>query len=298
MWQVIKMWYNVFNLVQNISASFAFFPPPPAYYVCPKLRDTSKLKFIAQGQDYSLQKNFECFYLKTPKLRGYGNQKIVAVFMKHDEAKMTILYSHGNATDLGYTVPFLRELQEVLKCNIFCYDYSGYGESARGVRPMVNHTLADILSCYDCLVNKYQIEPSKIVLYGESLGSGPTVWLAATKSSKKGPKFGGMVLHAPLLSGLRVLFPTASCWPSVWDVYPNQNLIKKVNCPVQIIHGGNDGVISQLHGRKLQELAPNATEYPLWISEAGHNDLPSFPQYFVTLQKFLKELELQSQLLV
>eukprot|EP01025_Chloroclados_australasicus_P010250 TRINITY_DN14096_c1_g1_i2.p1 TRINITY_DN14096_c1_g1~~TRINITY_DN14096_c1_g1_i2.p1 ORF type:complete len:315 (-),score=26.21 TRINITY_DN14096_c1_g1_i2:259-1074(-) len=269
----------------------AFFPPTPGYAIQPHPQRKSQLQFIAlneEGSSYS--KQFDCFLLKTPKISGYGGQDIVAIYMQHQEAKLTLLYSHGNATDLGYQVPFLRRLQSAVKCNIMCYDYTGYGRSSN-VKPMVNHTLADIQACYDCLVNEYKVEPKRIVLYGESLGSGPAIWLAS-----KTPQIAGVVLHAPLMSGLKVLAPGASWWPTFLDVFPNDRLIKKIKVPIQVMHGELDEVISCQHGKTLQQLAPNATGTPLFLPQAGHNNLPAFQEYFQTVWKFLKQVEKEQQL--
>jgi hypothetical protein len=45
----------------------------------------------------------------------------------------------------------------------------------------------------------------------------------------------GLILHSPIMSGIRVL--TASRLLSCWDIYPNIERIKSVQCPVFIIHG-------------------------------------------------------------
>jgi len=42
---------------------------------------------------------------------------------------MTIIYSHGNATDIGAMYPLQAILSNSLECNVVSYDYSGYGES-------------------------------------------------------------------------------------------------------------------------------------------------------------------------
>eukprot|EP01023_Acetabularia_acetabulum_P034054 TRINITY_DN31976_c0_g4_i1.p1 TRINITY_DN31976_c0_g4~~TRINITY_DN31976_c0_g4_i1.p1 ORF type:complete len:283 (-),score=30.96 TRINITY_DN31976_c0_g4_i1:489-1337(-) len=276
------MWYHV---VQNISASFAFFPPTPSYSVENVPNQPNKLKFIYQSQDVTNMDGVECFYLNTPKMGGYGNQKIVAVFLKHERAKTTLLYSHGNATDLGYAIHSISQLMRQTRCNILCYDYTGYGRSSPGIEPKPNHTLADIKACYNCLVHTKNINPKNIVLYGESLGSGPTVWLAS-----KTPEIGGVILHAALLSGLRVLAPGASWWPSVLDVYPNDKLIKDIRSPVQIIHGEHDEVIGVEHGKKLHSLA-KTSKTPLWVPRGHHNDLTMYEIYYHTVNKFVAEIE-------
>lgn len=75
-----------------------------------------------------------------------GGTKIVTAFFPYmhrstgQRAKLTILYSHGNAVDLGHMLPVYRELSRLLRVNVMGYDYSGYGRST-GL-PSVANTLA------------------------------------------------------------------------------------------------------------------------------------------------------------
>jgi hypothetical protein len=66
-----------------------------------------------------------------------------------------------------------RELCKLLRVNVMAFDYTGYGTSTG--KPSVGASLTDIEAVYHCLVNDYSVAPSNIVLYGQSVGSGPTV---------------------------------------------------------------------------------------------------------------------------
>ncbi|KAI9089245.1 hypothetical protein K1719_029524 [Acacia pycnantha] len=59
-----------------------------------------------------------------------ADNKIVATFWKHPFARFTLLYSHGNATDLGQMQELFIELRAHLRVNVMSYDYSGYGASS------------------------------------------------------------------------------------------------------------------------------------------------------------------------
>eukprot|EP01018_Ginkgo_biloba_P028250 Gb_35346 [translate_table: standard] len=131
----------------------------------------------------------------------------------------------------------------------FCrYDYSGYGQSTGKVRdlecgcftwflmlllplkqPSECNTYADIEAAYRCLEEQYGVREEDIVLYGQSVGSGPTLDLAARRSRLR-----AVVLHSPILSGLRVMYPVKRTY---WfDIYKNIDKIGLVNCPVLIMH--------------------------------------------------------------
>ncbi len=90
-----------------------------------------------------------------------------------------------------------RELSKELRINVLGYDYSGYGRSTG--TPSVSNTIADINTCYQFLLRVKGKKPQDIVVYGQSVGSGPTCDLGASEKDLK-----GIVLHSPLMSGMYV----------------------------------------------------------------------------------------------
>ncbi|HAX79930.1 MAG TPA: hypothetical protein DCY88_29865 [Cyanobacteria bacterium UBA11372] len=62
------------------------------------------------------------------KLTTANGVSISAIYLPNPKAKYTILYSHGNAEDLGYGLPMLKELRDI-GFSVFAYDYQGYGTS-------------------------------------------------------------------------------------------------------------------------------------------------------------------------
>ena len=93
--------------------------------------------------------------------------------------------------------PPCRELSKELRINVLGYDYSGYGCSTG--TPSVSNAIADINACYQYLLQAKGKRPQDIVIYGQSVGSGPTCDIAASEKSVK-----GIVLHSPLMSGITV----------------------------------------------------------------------------------------------
>lgn len=67
-------------------------------------------------------------------------------------------------------------------------------------QPSESDTYADIEAVYQCLETEYGVSQEDVILYGQSVGSGPTLHLAS-----KLPRLRGVVLHSAILSGLRVL---------------------------------------------------------------------------------------------
>ena len=85
------------------------------------------------------------------------------------------------------------EVAKDLKANLCAYDYTGYGQS-KG-RASIPDTIADIDAVFQWLLRR-DIDKQDIILYGQSLGSGPSLDLAARERY-----IGGVVLHAAFASG-------------------------------------------------------------------------------------------------
>ena len=79
----------------------------------------------------------------------------------------------------------------------------GYGKSNGS--PTEKNCYADIEAAYRYLLEVRRIPPEQIVLYGRSLGSGPSCYLAA-KTAREGRSVGGVILQSPLLSAYRLIF--------------------------------------------------------------------------------------------
>ncbi|CAA0825454.1 alpha/beta-Hydrolases superfamily protein [Striga hermonthica] len=265
-------------LISQLAAKFAFFPPSPATYQVKK-RDDGKLVAVSTASSLPIAVDDSSLdVLSIPTKRG---NKIVAFYLRNPYARLTVLYSHGNAADLGQLYDLFVQLKANLRVNLIGYDYSGYGASTG--KPSEYDTYADIEAVYECLQTEYGISQEDLILYGQSVGSGPTLHLAAQL-----PRLRGVVLHSAILSGLRVLCHvkfTLCC-----DIYKNVNKIRKVKSPVLVIHGTEDDVVSWLHGNGLWEMAREPYE-PLWIKGGGHCNLELYPDYIRHLCKFIQEME-------
>lgn len=262
------------NVTSHVAAKFAFFPPdPPTYDVH---RDEHG-KAIFSG--LNAERNVDVHLLDT---RG-GNQ-IVATFWKHPFGKLTLLYSHGNAADLGQMQELFVELRAHLRLNIMGYDYSGYGASTG--KPSELNTYYDIEAVFNCLKDEYGIKQEDVILYGQSVGSGPTLHLASRLDRLR-----AVVLHSAILSGIRVLYPVKM---TLWfDIFKNIDKIRHVSCPVLVIHGTRDDIVDCSHGKRLWELAKEKYD-PLWVQGGGHCNLETFPEYIKHLRKFVHAMEKHS----
>jgi alpha-beta hydrolase superfamily lysophospholipase len=203
-----------------------------------------------------------------------GGLSISAIHLKNANAANTILFSHGNAEDLGTLRPTLEELRK-LGFSVFAYDYRGYGTSSGASSEET--TYQDVDAAYDYLTRVEKIPPERIIALGRSLGGAIAIDLAARKP------LGGLIVESSFVSAYRVLtrFPI---YP--FDQFKSLSKISSVHCPVLVMHGTSDEVISFWHGRKLFEAA-NEPKQSYWVQGAGHNNLSEVagPAYGQTLNK-------------
>ena len=95
---------------------------------------------------------------------------------------LCLVFSHGNAEDIGMRLQYFREVAVILQCNVFCYEYTGYGQSS-GV-PTEESILACIEAAYKYVTNILGVRWDRIVLYGCSLGSATDARRDATRGGR------------------------------------------------------------------------------------------------------------------
>jgi fermentation-respiration switch protein FrsA (DUF1100 family) len=214
-------------------------------------------KLIFQPQPSSYLDNSEIIKLITP----HGD-KISARFFQNPAAEHTILFSHGNAEDIGMAAFFLEELRNA-GFAVFAYDYRGYGTSEG--KPSEENTYQDAQTAYKYVTEELKIPSEKIIFHGRSLGGAVTVDLATHR------KCGGLVVESSFVSAFRIItkyqiFPI--------DKFQNLKKIKQVKCPILFIHGRKDSLIPFWHAERLFAAA-NEPKFSLWLDEADHNNIYS-----------------------
>ncbi|GKD38368.1 hypothetical protein Tco_1258575 [Tanacetum coccineum] len=104
--------------LSHLVAKFAFFPPSPPTYQINKVDDgkhiavysSSGIPLDGDGDDGC---SVDVLSLDTKR----GN-KIVAFYLRNPYARLTLLYSHGNAADLGQLFDLFVQLKANLRVNL------------------------------------------------------------------------------------------------------------------------------------------------------------------------------------
>jgi fermentation-respiration switch protein FrsA (DUF1100 family) len=173
---------------------------------------------------------------------------LVAWHAPAKDDKPTILYFHGNAANAANRAPRVEMIHED-GFGVLYLNNRGYGGS--GGNPTEADNVADAIAAYDHLIG-FGVPAAKIVAYGESLGSGQAVRLAAKKL------VAAVVLEAPLTSTVDVARTIYFWLPLrllIVDKYDNEHNIRFVRAPILILHGEQDEVIPVEMGLRVYRAA-------------------------------------------
>ncbi len=201
-----------------------------------------------------------------------------------DDSRGVVLFSTGNAGTIADRMVSIGQFRD-LGFDVCIYDYGGYGKSSG--RPSEKRLYADIRAFWYYLTEERGVEPDRIVLFGRSLGSGPTCELATEVRP------GAIILESAFLSVAsmaREMFPVYPARLMVRHRFDNAAKIGDADAPLLFIHSHDDEIVSFRQGRELYELAPQPKEF-LEI-RGGHNDafMVSQHEYEKTLTRFLYPL--------
>jgi pimeloyl-ACP methyl ester carboxylesterase len=229
---------------------------------------------------YVFQRNFlyhpdKNNYLRSEKLNADTKEIFVpstegialkAWFYKNPQNKYTVLFFHGNAGGLGNRIYKLNELKN-LNLNYLIISWRGFSGNALE------------------WLEKNNISKNKIILYGESLGTGVAVEVSQNQ------KFAGIILESPytsIVDAANIYYPYLPVDLILKDKYLSLKKIKNINSPILIMHGEVDRIIPVAMGKKLFDE----------IKSKKYGYFPQFDRHMMTynselkleLQKFIKTL--------
>jgi fermentation-respiration switch protein FrsA (DUF1100 family) len=183
------------------------------------------------------------------------------------ENKPVILYFHGNGGALRYRATRFRKLVSD-GIGLVGLEYRGFGGLAG--EPTEAGLIADAQAAYDFAVTRYPVQ--QIVVWGESLGSGVAVALAAQQP------VGRLILEAPFTS-IEAIGAMRYWYMPVWllmkDQYHSDERIAKVTAPVLILHGARDSVVPYAMGEQLFDLT-KAQKHIVRFLDGSHEDLDQY----------------------
>jgi fermentation-respiration switch protein FrsA (DUF1100 family) len=210
-----------------------------------------------------------------------GGEKVIAWHVPPRRNKPVVLYFHGNGGAVRLRVP---RFQKIVAAGfgLVALSYRGYGGSSG--MPTEAGLIDDARAAYAFAAARYPAE--RIVLWGESLGTGVAVALAAEKP------VGRVILESPYTSAVDIA--SAHYWLLpvrllMKDQFRSDLRIRRITAPVLILHGDADGIIPVEYGQRLFAMIAGKKKM-VRFPRGGHNDLDEFGAAAVAV-KFIEGVE-------
>jgi fermentation-respiration switch protein FrsA (DUF1100 family) len=311
--------------------------PPSPGAIHPAFRDVHEVELLSADGTRCLAWHWPAppagaavppfFWLRAPGIGGYTEAALRAACGALREqypllSSVDVLMFHGNAGDRSHRLGWMHLLRDGLGLSVTVLDYRGYGGSAGS--PSEEGLIADGLAAALWLRSKRASEGAvrPMVLWGESIGSGVAIALAAQGGQKnarvgeverggargeaRGPgvKPDAIVLEAGLASCVDI---AAKAYPFLpirlpllmRDRFDNAVRAKRMPpaLPVLQIHGGKDELVPLADGEALFRALPATRKRMVVLGGAGHNDVPYYDprRYLAEVAAFLHEEVLQGR---
>lgn len=183
-----------------------------------------------------------------------------------DPRAPTLLFFHGNAGTIAHRAHKARAMLDA-GLGVFLAEYRGFGGNPG--KPSEAGLYQDARAALHWLLER-GLPASRIVLYGESLGTGVAIQMATEIENLM-----AVVLEAPytrLPELAPAIVPPGVASMLMVDIYDSRAKLPLVGAPLLIIHGEQDGVVPVAMGRELLAAAPGEKE-GFFFPQAGHNDV-------------------------
>lgn len=195
-----------------------------------------------------------------------------------DKPQPVVIFGHGNGELIDFWPQELRKFAS-LGVALLLVEYPGYGRSTGN--PTEKSVTDTFIAAYDWLTSRHDVDASRIILLGRSLGGGAVCALARHRPSA------ALILMSTFTSAKS--FAKKFLVPSflVRDPFDNLEVVKNYSNPILILHGRHDTLIPYSHAKALHAAAKQAE---MITYNAGHNDCPpDWNVFWKDMENFLRK---------
>lgn len=199
-------------------------------------------------------------------------------FQTDQQPRGVVIYFHGNRQHIAHYAGYAKNFT-AYGYEVWMFDYPGFGKSTGDFNEQMIYNWSLIV--YKLARASYQ--PSQIIIYGKSLGTGFATQLASIRDCKQ------LLLETPyyklpyLLQHYLPMYPENILKMQV----PTGEYIKNVTAPITIFQGTSDWTVTEGNTNKLKPLL-KSTDTIILIPGGKHNNLPAFDAYKQQLEKLLR----------
>jgi uncharacterized protein len=193
-----------------------------------------------------------------------------------------VVVFNGNGGNRSLRAPLAGALAG-MGLHVLLFDYRGYGGNPG--RPTEEGLAADARAALDHLAGRPEVDPGRVVYFGESLGAAVALRLAVERPPA------ALVLRSPFASLAevgRLHYPLLPVSLLLRDRYDSAALIGRLTAPLLVVAGGRDRIVPAGHSRRLFAAAPQPKRLAV-LDGVDHNDheLLAGPWLLAELGRFL-----------
>ncbi len=209
------------------------------------------------------------WFIRTPVSRDLG--AVAVVF-------------NGNAGDRSFRAPLAAALSTA-GLSVLLFDYRGYGGNPGS--PSEHGLIADARAAREYVISRNDVDPARVVYFGESLGAAVAVALSVEHPPA------ALVLRSPFTSLAdmgRLHYAFLPVRLLLRDHFDAVDQIRRVKCQVLIVAGDRDSIVPPEQSRRMFETAVAPKRFVL-IHGADHNDftLAAGPELMTEVSQFLRD---------
>jgi alpha-beta hydrolase superfamily lysophospholipase len=210
----------------------------------------------------------------------YNKNSTINIIQFHTQGqpKGVVLYFHGNRENIAHYADYAKNFT-ASGYEVWMFDYPGFGKSTGVFSEQMIYTWS--LLFYKLARASY--EPSQIIIYGKSLGTGFATQLASIRDCKH------LILETPYYSLPFLLQHYLPFYPAkiIKMQVPTYEYMKNVTAPVTIFQGTSDWTVTPANSEKLKPMLKQ-TDTIILIDGGKHNNLPTYDAYKQELKKLLQ----------
>jgi len=209
------------------------------------------------------------------------------------DSPATVLFFHGNAGNIGHRVLCVKSLVDQLNCNVCLLEYRGYGHSDGS--PCERGLYLDAQAALDAVRARPDVDPSKIVVFGRSLGGAVAVDLCSRAENRD--KVAALMVEnsftsIPEISRVLFNFKLVRMIP-LWfhkNKYDSRWKCKRVATPTLFLSGTGDQLVPPKMMTELFNTCGSDTKLLAKFPGGSHNETWNCRHYLNTIQYFLEEV--------
>lgn len=172
------------------------------------------------------------------------------------------IFFHGNAEIIDFEDEIVQPYLG-LGVSVLLPEYRGYGLA--GGKPSEAAIVADCVRFYDALLKRPDVDPTRIVFHGRSLGGAVAVQVATQR------KPAAMILQSTFTSLTRMARGYGAPSFLLRHGFRTDEQIGGLGVPLLLAHGRRDDIVPFRHAEQLKALVPGAE---LIAFDCDHNGFP------------------------